>query len=107
MIHLLLTDGAWQFQTEAIDAAIELDASERDWYQKDMLNAFNRYAYYRYKQIRDCVNTRKCKHMTVNKVRANLKDEAKLAFTVRLLKISPEEINYIVDFADEHLEYIK
>lgn len=104
---MLLSDKAWQFETEEIDATITLDASEHDWYQKDMLNAFTRYAYYRYKQIRDCVNTRKCKHMTVDKVRANLDDDTKLAFTVRLLKISPEEINYIVDFADNHLEYIK
>lgn len=99
--------GAYQFDTDMIDTSVALNEGERDWYQKDMLNAFTRYAYYRYKQIRDCVNTRKCKHMTVDKVRANLNDEAKLAFTVRLLKISPEEINYIVDFADEHLEYIK
>ena len=104
---MLLSDKAWQFDTEAIDTAIALHASERDWYQKDMLNAFTRYAYYRYKQIRDCVNTRKCKHMTVDKVRANLNDDAKLAFTVKLLRISREEINYIVNFADKHLEYIK
>ena len=51
-----LTDGIWTFDTEIIDTAIT--NSERDWYERDMLNAFTHYAYYRYKQIRDCVNAR-------------------------------------------------
>lgn len=100
-----LTDGAWIFNTEDIDSAI--NTNERNWYERDMLNAFTRYAYYRYKQIRDCVNSRKCKHMTIDKVREQLTDESKIRFTSELLRIRVDEINYIIDFADKHLEYIK
>ncbi|MFC9540782.1 hypothetical protein ACFTQ7_12950 [Lysinibacillus sp. NPDC056959] len=102
---MILTDGTWTYDTEIIDAAIT--NSQRDWYERDMLNAFTRYAYYRYKQIRDCVNTRKCKHMTVDKVREQLKSADKLPFTCELLRITADEVNYIVEFADQHLKYVK
>ncbi|MFE3573718.1 hypothetical protein [Lysinibacillus sp. NPDC059133] len=100
-----LTDGAWMFDTEDIDSAIK--KSEHNWYERDMLNAFTRYTYYRYKQIRDCVNSRKCKYMTVDEVREQLAIESKLSFTTELLSITADEVHYIVDYADEHLEYIK
>ncbi|MEY9976339.1 hypothetical protein [Lysinibacillus sp. RC79] len=100
-----LTDGTWTYDTEIIDAVIT--NSQRDWYERDMLNAFTRYAYYRYKQIRDCVNARKCKHMTVDKVREQLKSADKLQFTCELLRIIADEVNYIVEFADQHLKYVK
>ncbi|OXS70225.1 hypothetical protein B1B04_18865 [Lysinibacillus sp. KCTC 33748] len=100
-----VTDGTWTYDTDVINAAITNEY--RDWYERDMLNAFTRYAYYRYKQIRDCVNTRKCKHMTIDKVREQLKINNKFDFTCNLLSISAEEIWYIVDFADQHLKYVK
>ncbi|MGN4124878.1 hypothetical protein ACMGD3_07655 [Lysinibacillus sphaericus] len=102
---MILTDGTWTYDTEVIDAAIT--NSQRDWYERDMLNAFTCYAYYRYKQIRDCVNARKCKHMTLDKVREQLKSADKLQFTCELLRITGDEVNYIVEFADQHLKYVK
>ncbi|TQR26830.1 hypothetical protein C7Y47_24160 [Lysinibacillus sphaericus] len=100
-----LTDGTWTYDTDIIDAVIR--NSQRDWYERDMLNAFTRYAYYRYKQIRDCVNACKCKHMTVDKVREQLKSADKLQFTCELLRITADEVNYIVEFAEQHLKYVK
>lgn len=102
-----MTDGAWQFDSNEIDAAVELGEHERGWYQRDMLNAFTRYAYYRYKQIRDQVNKRKCKHMTIDKVRANLEDEQLLNRVCETTGITQEEVAYIIEHADLHLIYIK
>ena len=100
-----LTDGTWTYDTDVINAAITNEY--RDWYERDMLNAFTRYAYYGYKQIRDCVNASKCKHMTIDKVREQLKVPDKLQFTCGLLRITADEIHYIIDFADQHLKYVK
>jgi len=102
---MILTDGTWTYDTDVID--ITVMKTQRDWYERDMLNAFTRYAYYRYKQIRDCVNVRKCKHMTLDKVRKQLKSADKLQFTCELLRITADEVNYMVEFADQHLKYIK
>lgn len=102
---MIIQHSGWTYDTDIIDVTINKD--ERGWYERDMLNAFARYAYRRYKQIRDCVNTRKCKHMTINKVRTRLQDDSKLDFTCSLLRITAEEVHYIVEFADQHLEYIK
>ena len=93
------------FDTDELDHMLTLD--KRTSLQRDILNTFNRHAYYRYKQIRDCVNTRKCRHMTIDKVRANLNDDRILSFTINLLNISREEIYYIVNYADKHLEYVR
>ncbi|MGE7091672.1 hypothetical protein ACQKII_09515 [Lysinibacillus sp. NPDC048646] len=102
---MIIQNGGWTYDTVAIDVVVTKD--EREWYERDMLNAFTRYAYYRYKQIRDCVNSRKCKHMTIDKVREQLAIESKLIFTSELLRITSDEIHYIVDFADKHLQYVK
>ncbi|MFE3576771.1 hypothetical protein [Lysinibacillus sp. NPDC059133] len=74
-----LTDGTWTYDTDIINVAATKEY--RYWYERDMLNAFIRYAYYRYNQIRDCVNARKCKHMTIDKVREQLNSTYKLQFT--------------------------
>lgn len=100
-----LTDGAWEFDTDTIDT--DITKTKRSWYERDMLNAFTRYAYYRYKQICDKVNTRKCKHMTIKKILAALQDENVLKNVCQALKISEEEIIYIIDFAGKHLKYVK
>ncbi|WP_054770059.1 hypothetical protein [Lysinibacillus parviboronicapiens] len=100
-----LTDGTWTYDTDFIDAVVV--RPQHEWYERDMLNAFTRYAYYRYKQIRDCVNTRKCKHMRIEKVREQLAIDNKLIFTSELLRITADEIHYIVGFADKHLQYVK
>ncbi|WP_460012052.1 hypothetical protein [Lysinibacillus sp. CTST325] len=42
--RVIFTDGTWTYDTEMIDAAIT--NSQRDWYERDMLNAFTRYTYY-------------------------------------------------------------
>lgn len=86
-----LTDGTWTYDTDVINAAVTNEY--RDWYERDMLNAFTRYAYYRYKQIRDCVNTRKCKHMTIDRVSEQLLVQEKLQFVCELLRISADEVN--------------
>jgi len=102
---MIIQNGGWTYNTDVIDAVVTKDI--HNWYERDMLNAFARYAYWRYKQIRDCVNSRKCKHMTIDKVRSQLQDDNRMGFTCSLLRITAEEVHYIVEFADQHLEYVK
>lgn len=100
-----LTDGSWIFETEEIEAAVM--NLEREGYEREMLNAFARYAYLRYKQIRDTVNPRKCKYMFIDKVREQLKSQAKLRRVSSLLNMTEEEVQYIVAFVKKHLKYVK
>ncbi|MFJ7839254.1 MULTISPECIES: hypothetical protein [Lysinibacillus] len=100
-----LTDGSWIFETEEIEAAVM--NLEREGYEREMLNAFARYAYLRYKQIRDTVNPRKCKYMFIDKVREQLKSPAKLRRVSSLLNMTEEEVQYIVAFVKKHLKYVK
>lgn len=93
------------FDTDELNHILTLD--KRTSLQRDILNTFNRHAYYRYKQIRDCCNTRKCKHMTIDKVRNELTNENKILLITKLLGITREEIFYMVDYADEYLEYVR
>lgn len=92
------------YDTDTIDVIVTKD--EHDERERCILNAFARYVYWRYKQIRDCVNSRKCKHMTIDKVRTKLQEQNKMDFTCSLLNITAEEVHYIVEFADKHLEYV-
>ncbi len=103
--NMQFTDGTWTFDTEEIEAAVKNPQREGD--ERDMLNAFARYAYYRYKQIRDCVNPRKCKYMWIDKVREQLKSPAKLRRVCNLLTITEDEVLYIVAFVKKHLKYVK
>ncbi len=102
---LIIKNGGWTYDTEEIDVVVTKD--NLNWYERDLLNAFARYAYWRYKQIRDCVNSRKCKHMKIDKVRMRLRDENRIDFTCSLLRITAAEVHYIVEFADQHLEYVR
>lgn len=72
-----------------------------------MLNAFARYAYLRYKQIRDKVNPRKCKYMYINQVRQQLALPARLQRVCKLLTMTEEEVLYIVEFVRKYLKYVK
>ena len=45
--------------------------------------------------------------MTIEKVCEQLKSADKLQFTCELLRITADEENYIVEFADQHLKYVK
>ncbi|MEK5332626.1 MULTISPECIES: hypothetical protein [unclassified Lysinibacillus] len=100
-----LTDGSWIFETEEIDAAVM--NLEREGYEREMLNAFARYAYLRYKRIRDYVNPRKCKYMLIDKVREQLKSPAKLRRVCSLVEMTEEEVQYIIAFVKKHLKYVK
>lgn len=100
-----LTDGTWTFDSEVIDEAAK--KIQRDEQEREMLNAFARYAYLRYKQIRDSVNPRKCKYMRIDQVREQLKSPAKLRKVSSRFAISEEEVLYIVDFVKKYLKYVK
>ncbi|MGE7928889.1 hypothetical protein [Lysinibacillus xylanilyticus] len=100
-----ITDGTWTFDSETIDEAAK--KLQRDEQEREMLNAFVRYAYLRYKQIRDSVNPRKCKYMRIDQVREQLKSPAKLRKVSNLFNISEEEVLYIVDFVKKYLKYVK
>ncbi|KOP80106.1 hypothetical protein AMS59_01455 [Lysinibacillus sp. FJAT-14745] len=100
-----LTDGTRTFESEIIDEAAK--KLQRDEQEREMLNAFARYAYFRYKQIRDCVNPRKCKNMRIEQVIEQLKSPAKLRKVSSLFNISEEEVHYIIDFVKKYLKYVK
>ncbi|MGE7916386.1 hypothetical protein [Lysinibacillus xylanilyticus] len=100
-----ITDGAWTFDTEVIDKVA--NKIVRDEQEREMLNAFARYAYRRYKQIRNSVNPRKCKYMWIDQVREHLKSPAKIQKVSKLLKMTDEEVHYIVDFVKAYLKYVK
>jgi len=99
------TDGTWTFDTEVIDVVAK--NQQRDEQEREMLNALARYAYTRYKQIRDQVNPRKCKYMRIDQVKEQLKSPAKRQRVSNLLNITEEEVYYIVDFVKKYLKYVK
>lgn len=100
-----LTDGTRTYETDMIEAAAI--KKERDEQEREMLNAFARYAYLRYKQIRDKVNPRKCKYMYIHQVRQQLTSPARLQRVCKLLTMTEEEVLYIVEFVRKYLKYVK
>ncbi|MFF2176459.1 hypothetical protein ACFVT8_08380 [Lysinibacillus sp. NPDC058147] len=100
-----LSDGTRTFDSETIDEAAK--KLQRDEQEREMLNAFARYAYLQYKKIRDSVNPRKCKYMMIDQVREQLKSPAKLRKVCTLFNISEEEVHYIIDFVKKYLKYVR
>ncbi|MCC2442049.1 MULTISPECIES: hypothetical protein [Bacillus cereus group] len=101
---MMILDGSWTFDTDLMIQYAEKD--ERTSYERDMLNQFRKYSYWRYCQIRDCVNPRKCKRLKLTDVRERLKEEKNLIFTKDILKISSEEVFFILDFIEEYFELV-
>ena len=101
---MIIVDGSWTFDTDLMIQCAEKD--ERTSYERDMLNQFRTYAYWRYCQIRDCVNPRKCKRLKHNDVRERLEEEENLIFTTDILKISNEEVFFILDFIETYFELV-
>lgn len=89
-------DGKTAYNTDDVCqllSEVELSEAERKY-----LNGFSRLMYDRYKAIRDCCNPKKCKKISILEVRERLEDEGYKDLTIRLLKINPEQINYILDY---------
>ena len=101
---MIVVDGSWTFDTDLMIQYAEKD--ERTSYERDMLNQFRKYSYWRYCQIRDCVNPRKCKRLKLNDVRESLQEEENLIFTTDILKISNEEVFFILDFIEAYFELV-
>ncbi|WJE51164.1 hypothetical protein QRE66_17855 [Bacillus cereus] len=101
---MIIVDGSWIFDTDLMIQYAEKE--ERTSYERDMLNQFRKYAYWRYCQIRDCVNPRKCKRLTLIDVRERLQIESNLTFTIDILKISNEEVFFILDFIETYFELV-
>ncbi|HFK1754162.1 TPA: hypothetical protein ACGXP3_004630 [Bacillus cereus] len=101
---MIIVDGSWTFDTDLMIQYTEKD--ERTSYERDMLNQFQKYSYWRYCQIRDCVNPRKCKRLKLNDVRERLEEEENLIFTTDILKISNEEVFFILDFIETYFELV-
>ncbi|MFH7833900.1 hypothetical protein [Bacillus luti] len=101
---MMIVDGSWTFDTDLMIQYAEKD--ERTSYERDMLNQFRKYSYWRYCQIRDCVNPRKCKRLKLTDVRERLKEEENLIITKNILKISSEEVFFILDFIEEYFELV-
>ena len=100
---MIIVDGSWTFDTDLMIQYAEKD--ERTSYERDMLNQFRKYSYWRYCQIRDCVNPRKCKRLKLTDVRERLQEE-NLIFTTDILKISSEEVFFILNFIETYFELV-
>ncbi|MHB0802571.1 hypothetical protein PVK73_24035 [Bacillus thuringiensis] len=90
---MIIVDDSWSFDTDFMMQYAEKD--ERTSYERDMLHQFRKYVYWRYCQIRDCVNPRKCKRLTLTDVRERLQKEENVIVTTDMLKISGEEIFFM------------
>ncbi|MGQ7105564.1 hypothetical protein ACUN13_14640 [Bacillus cereus group sp. Bce041] len=101
---MIIVDGSWTFDSDLMIQYTEKD--ERTSYERDMLNQFRKYSYWRYCQIRDYVNPRKCKRLKLNDVRERLQEEENLIFTTDMLKISSEEVFFILDFIETYFELV-
>ncbi|MFB4337290.1 hypothetical protein [Bacillus sp. BR_16] len=100
---MIIVDDSWTFDTDLMIQYVEKD--EHTSYERDMLNQFRKYSYWRYCQIRDCVNPRKCKRLKLTDVRERLQEE-NLIFTTDVLKISSEEVFFILDFIERYFELV-
>lgn len=103
MVTMIIVDDSWTFDTDLMIQYVEKD--EHTSYERDMLNQFRKYSYWRYCQIRDCVNPRKCKRLKLTDVRERLQEE-NLIFTTDVLKISSEEVFFILDFIERYFELV-
>lgn len=101
---MMIVDDSWTFDTDLMIQYAEKD--ERTSYERDMLHQFRKYVYWRYCQIRDCVNSRKCKRLKLVDVRERLHEEDNLLFTKDTLKISGEEVFFILDFIETYFEFV-
>lgn len=100
----MIVDDSWTFDTDLMIQYAEKD--ERTSYERDILNQFSKYAYWRYCQIRDCVNPRKCKRLKLVDVKERLREEENFIFTTDMLKISSEEVLFILDFMERYFEVV-
>lgn len=103
--NVLIYTSTWTFDTTIIDSIVEKD--KRDGYERDMLNAFTRHAYFMYKRIRDCVNPRKCRAMPLPVVKEKLKQSKHMEFVTQMLHTTAEVVSYFISFAEKNLIYIK
>ncbi|MFQ6341071.1 hypothetical protein ACLNAL_32380 [Bacillus sp. AF62] len=101
---MIIVDSSWTFDTELMIQYAGRD--ERTSYERDMLNQFRKYSYWCYCQIRNCVNSRKCKRLKLADVRKRLQEEENLIFTTDMLKISSEEVFFILDFIETYFELV-
>ena len=102
---MIIYDNSIKYDTEYIDAVMAKE--ERTSIERDIANAFFRHAYYLYMRIRDCVNPRKCKNMSLTKVREILRNEDKMQFTKHLTGLHSEQIHYILDYNEKYNEHIQ
>ncbi|MCU4984482.1 hypothetical protein P4310_30890 [Bacillus thuringiensis] len=103
---MIIVDDSWTFDTDLMIQYADTDRDERTSYERDMLIQFRKYSYWRYCQIRDCVNPRKCKRLKFTDVRERLQEEENLIFTTDILKISSEEVFFILDFIERYFELV-
>ncbi|HDR6256897.1 TPA: hypothetical protein QCU36_002589 [Bacillus cereus] len=103
---MMIVDGSWTFDTDLMTHYADTDKDGRSSYERDMFIQFRKYSYWRYCQIRDCVNPRKCKRLKLTDVRERLQEEENLIFTTGILKISSEEVFFILDFIERYFELV-
>lgn len=96
---MIIKDNSIEYDTDYIEAAIAA-GDKRDSIQRDILSMFSRHAYYRYNQIRDLTKQKKCRHMTIEKVR----EKVDVGSVSTRLGIQPEEVHYFIDFVDKYVK---
>ena len=96
---MIISDNGYEYDTDYLEAAIAA-GDKKDSIQRDVLNMFARYAYYRYNQIRDLTKQKKCRHMTIEQVR----EKVNVEYVSDRLGIQLDEVHYFIDFVDQHME---
>lgn len=98
---MIILDQSREYDTDFIDSIISND--DRTSTEQQILNAFNRHAYYLYTKVRDCVTSRKCKKLSVDIIRERLKETNHFTFTSTVLNLNIEQINYILFYVEKYL----
>lgn len=99
-VGMIIKDNSYEYDTDYIDEAIAA-GYKRDSIQRDILNMFRRFAYYRYTQIRSILTPRKCKRLSIEQV----KERLDIPLIQAYLSLSEEEIHYLIDFVEKHVEF--
>lgn len=99
---MIIKDNSYEYDTDYIDQAIAA-GYQRDSIQRDILNMFRRFAYYRYTQIRDILTPRKCKRLSIEQV----KERLDIPLVQKYLPLSEEEIHYLIQFVENHVAHAK
>ena len=94
---MIIKDNDYEYDTDYIDAAVAA-GDKRDSIQRDVLNAFFRYSYYMYRQIRDLHSDCRCRPRSLLYLQKNLD----MNLVRKYLHLEEEQARYLIEFIGEN-----